>query len=161
MTTWIGQRLIDLSACLASELTKPTCWHGVWSGEVPYAACGECDLDRCGMSYVRLTAAFPSTSFPVLDEGGEGGRCTSPLAYEVEIGVLRCLPAPDADGSMPPPDDFSASNLLVQEDMEAMLRAVQCCLSDGTVEHQLGQYQPLGPDGMCVGGAWPVTLARG
>lgn len=159
MASWIEHRLIDLSACLASELTKPACWHGVWSGEeVPWEACGECSDSSCGMATVRLLRAFPSTEFP---QPAEQATCRTPMAYEVVITVLRCLPPPDTDGSLPPPADFTDTTSQVLEDHEAMIRAILCCLADGRIEHAMGEYAAQGPAGACVGGTQTVTIARG
>ena len=158
MTTWIGQRLIDLSACLADELTQPTCWHGVWPGEeVPMDFCaGECDDDRCGMAYVRMSQMFPSTEFPVADAAAQ---CTSPLAYEIMVGVTRCAPVAQVDGSLPDPEEFAASALLQAEDQAAMVRAIRCCMSSDML-HVVGLWLPIGPLGGCVGGQMTVMVAR-
>lgn len=157
--TWLSDTLTALSACLASELTKPTCWHGVWSGEeVPWDYCGECSGDSCGMAAVRLRRAFPSTEFP---QPALTATCRTPMAYEVVMTVLRCLPPPESDGSLPPPADFAASNVQVAEDVNAMIRAIQCCLDDDAIEHVMGEYTPAGPAGQCVGGTLAVTIARG
>jgi hypothetical protein len=40
--------------------------------------------------------------------------------------------------------------------MQSIQRAVRCCFSGNKVV--FGTYQPLGPEGGCVGGLWQIAL---
>lgn len=157
---WVGQVMLDLQACLCDALLThgggPVCQCSVVAGsEVAYDFCSGCGSDTCGQAWVRLDNAFPSSSLP--DPDSEA-RCTAPVAYSLEVGVLRCAPLPDDQGSPPDAGQHLDAALLVAQDMQAMLRAMQCCL-DRSVQHVLGQYTPIGPAGGCVGGAWTVVVA--
>lgn len=158
--TWIGDRLVALEACVGEALVDrgsgDVCWLGVLPGsEVALDFCTECDRDRCGMAWVRLTQAYPSTVFP--DQDVEFRNCRTRLAYVVEVGVARCLPL-TVDNSPPEAADMLTTTLSVTDDMLALRYAVQCCFGDSV--HVLGAWQPFGPDGGCVGGTWTVQVAN-
>jgi len=151
--SWIGDRLLALSACLCETLEQRgagrVCRCEVAPGaEVALDAC-DCDGDRCGQAWVRLVSAFPSSSLP---EPDIDARCTAPLAYVVEVGAVRCAPVADDDEGV-----VLGTTLGQYDDMDAMRYALQCCFTDG--EQVLGQYEPYGPQGGCVGGTWTVTIA--
>lgn len=115
--------------------------------------------DDCpGMAWVRLTAAFNSTTFPVPDEGRTG--VYAPPAYTLEVGAFRCAPMPDSLGGevIPPtPEEQAAAVALQVRDLEVMRKAIRCCLAN--VEHVLGTYVPVGPQGDIVGGYWTAVIS--
>lgn len=148
--------LADLADCVCTELAASgggeTCWCGLYPGAlVSWDYCGECSAGRCGMGYVRLAEVFPYTVFPQQELDL---RCTRPLAWTVEVGALRCLPQPP-DGS--PLDPVAMADIAVIQalDASALYRAVKCCGTEAAVE----VYQPVGPQGGCVGGFWRAYLA--
>lgn len=148
--------LADLADCVCTELAATgggeTCWCGLYPGAlVSWDYCGECSGDRCGMGYVRLAEVFPYTVFPQQELDL---RCTRPLAWTVEVGALRCLPQP-SDGSPLNPVTMAEIAVVQTLDASALYRAVKCCGTEAAVE----VYQPLGPQGGCVGGFWRAYLA--
>lgn len=156
--TWIGNRLVELRECLCNALTDfgagPVCWCGLYPGQqVAWEFCGECAGDHCGMGYVRLASAFPQDGnlSAILS-----GRCTTSLAYTLNVGALRCLPYGGADGEPPSEADMLAATLDQAADMMAIRKAIECCF--GKADHAMGTWQPLGPSGGCVGGEWLVAV---
>lgn len=151
----------QLSACLCTELDdagNPTCFCGVLPGsEVVLDHCSPCDGGRCGQAWVRMATSFPSIAFPAPDEGVNSGQCGSPLAFTLEVGVVRCAPQPDGTGT--PPGEQAQLDAAVRqmEDWGAMVRAIECCSASGR-EYVLGVYEPVSA-GDCVGGTWLVTFA--
>jgi hypothetical protein len=158
--TWIGSRLIDLSACvceaLAASTNGPVCWCGVVAGEVALDACGACDGDACGQAWVRVTGAYPYDTFPV--QADDTTACGTYLAYEVEVGVSRCYPIPEGTETLTEAETLDSA-LMQIVDMEALRKAVLCCF--GTEAKTLGAWTPAGPDGGCIGGTWAVTIGEG
>lgn len=157
---WIGRVMLDLQTCLCNALLThgggQVCLCSVLAGsEVAYDYCAGCGGDTCGQAWVRLVSAFPSSALPDPDADA---RCTGPLAYALEVGVVRCAPLPAEDGTPPDAGEHLDSALQVAQDMQAMLRAMQCCFSRGVL-HVVGEYTPVGPGGGCVGGTWSVTVA--
>ena len=149
--------LIDLAECVCTKLAEEgagrTCWCGIWPGaEVSWEYCGECAGDACGMGWVRLMAVFPYDTFPV---ASIDLRCSRPLAYQVEIGALRCLPQP-AEGTVVDPAVMTEVALSVAADTWALYRAAECCEAS---DKAIVGYLPLGPSGGCVGGSWSIFLA--
>ena len=149
--------LNDLLSCVCAEVNavKPVCECMIVPGfEAAWYYCGGCEGDEpCGMAWVNLTNTFPYETFPVpsLDP-----RCRLPLAMVAQIGVVRCMPMPAADGTPPPTADMEEATVLQMADMWALYRAVVCC---GVTYKAIGQWTSLGPDGDCVGGMWTVSLA--
>lgn len=157
----INEYLMDLSECVCQALEDlgagATCWCGVYPGEnVEWNYCGsdECD-DACGMAYVRLVRAFPSVSFPIEDVAA---ACKGPLAYELEVGVLRCFPGVDENGELPEAEIVTEAALLMNDDQRALRIAMMCCESPVS-ETALSEWNPVGPSGVCHGGFWKLYVA--
>jgi hypothetical protein len=148
--------LLDLSECLCENLETvgagPVCWCGPISGAEPaWDYCSECGNDVCGMAWVRLVSAAPFTTFPNPDPSP---GCNKNLMYTVELGAMRCVPYPS--GGEPPSVTAMAEVTLRQwADAQAMYRALRCC-NQPLVTAQT--YQPFGPTGGCVGGAWLASI---
>lgn len=147
----------DLAECVCEQLTingaGPTCWCGLYAGALvawDYCA-GECGNGVCGMGWVRLSAGFPYQVFPqqFLDL-----RCTLPVAWQIEVGAVRCMPQMPDGG--PIDADTMANVALAQSlDARALHTAMQCCGHEIAAE----LYTPTGPEGGCVGGFWTGYLA--
>lgn len=160
LNTWIGNRLVELSACVCEALYErgagQPCWCGVMPGsEASWVGCTDCGDDRCGTAWVRLDAVAPYTTFP---EPEVGLTCAASLAYTIEVGVVRCIPIPD-DGSAL---DSAASldvALAVAADMQALHYAIKCCFGSGVL-HAVESWTPVGPEGGCVGGFWTIQVGR-
>lgn len=155
---WISDLALRLRTCLCDALVdNPPCWCGVWPGsEVPWDHCGECDGGSCGTAYVQVTNAFVSSEFPFPDTEG---RCYAPMAYELTVGVVRCIPVADEEGNLPSSGEILSSFLTNLDDQQAVWKAIQCCMGKD-VTHTLGSWEPLGPQGGCVGGQFTVTVTN-
>lgn len=150
--------MTSLISCLCQEVVASglpdLCFCGLLPGEnVP----GDYVSEDGGMAWVRLVNAYPSSVFPGQDSTA---TCVSPLAFELEVGLLYCAPVIGERGEIP---DVAAQFDAVQVQtagMVAMRRALVCCLRPG-VDAVLGVYTPVGPDGMVVGGTWQVYVSEG
>jgi hypothetical protein len=109
------------------------------------------------MVYARLARIFPFTTFPL--ESDEA-TCATPLAYEIAVGAVRCIPVYEDGSPLDPGDSLDASLALIQDAM-AMRKAIECCFGGDDIDIQLSAWEPQGPDGGCVGGEWTVVVARG
>jgi hypothetical protein len=152
----IALALVDLADCVCAELAETgagaTCWCGLYPGaSVSWDYCTECSGGACGMGYVRFAGVFPYDSFPVPTVDF---HCAKPTAYALEVGALRCMPQP-GDGELADPTTMIEVSLGQLMDAEALYRALKCCGLDIAVE----RYQPVGPEGGCVGGFWTAYLA--
>lgn len=154
--------LAELSACLCNALgdTVP-CFCGLTMGDfVPTDFVGHCESETgepsCGAAYVRIMGAYPTENFP---EPIAYPRVNSAMAYQVAVGVLRCVAVGEDDGSMNP-DDVEKDTLLMLSDMKAIRSAIACCLQTAfpEVDHVLGIFTPIPQEGDVAGGEWPVTL---
>lgn len=139
---------------LASHGQGPTCWCGMYPGQqVQWTRCDDCDDgDACGMGYIRpgTTAPYDIFPFAIVDE-----NCVKPLAYELEIGVLRCFQVIQEDGSAPSPNAAAEATLGLLQDQWALYQAIMC---SGIKTKAIGTWQPVGPAANCVGGFWPLYV---
>jgi hypothetical protein len=165
VTTLVSQgqvlwdRLHTLLDCLETAIDgmgSPTpCMTAVFPGaQVAIDYCNPCGPDQCGMAWVRLASVFPSTVFPIQD--ATSTPCPPPMAVTVDIGIARCAPVGDDDGNPPSTDEWEAASAVQIADMTAIQDAVLCCFTGKKVV--FGAYQPLGPEGGCVGGVWTVAV---
>lgn len=163
--------MVALAGCLCAELADsglPTpCSCAVVPGPMAVLdACGGCKAtgkDVCGgQAWVRLERAYPSADFPGPDV--QGATCNSPLAYVIEVGVARCVPVGKSNnitGYVPPSvDQYVQAVRLQTADMQAMKRAIQCCLREAADDRSfvLGSYAPITPSADCGGGLWNFTI---
>jgi hypothetical protein len=152
----IAPALVALRDCLCNELVTTgggdVCWCGVWTGaDLSWEFCEQCDDGKCGMAYVRLATVYPYAIFPVpvVDL-----TCINPLAYQIEMGVVRCFPTMGPDGELPDADAITDAAVTALVDMAAMYRALTCCGQQVAPE----AYQPVGPSGGCSGGFWTAYV---
>lgn len=159
--------MVQLAACLCTELEASglpgTCSCAVVPGPMAVLdACGSCNSKGAacgGQAWVRLDRAYPSATFPTPDT--EGATCSTSLVYAIEVGVARCTPVGktnNVNGYTPPTvDEYIKAVRLQTADMQAMKRAIQCCLNTGEYADRsfaLGQYVPISPSADCGGGVW-------
>lgn len=155
MANLLLDRLTDLAACLCAQIEEdglpPTCFCGVIPGDVAvgdYA--GDCDVS-CGMAWVRLITSYPATGVGAADE--TAGNCSASLGVDIEVGIMRCMDVHE-DGTPLSAEELLEVARLQTADMMAMWRAVFCCNSLSNKDFILNAYQPLGPMGGLVGGAF-------
>lgn len=153
----IWPTLLDLAGCLEQEFAdQDTCFLGVLHGQ---AAPWDYGLDGL-MVWVRLSGAYPSTTFPSPDQDLVG--CPKPLAFEVEVGALRCASTPDDSGNLPTAADQDEVAEQATGDMAALYAAIACCFGRGGRKRfqdvVIGSYTPLGPAGGVTGGTWTLTV---
>lgn len=156
-------RLVD---CLRSELAKANgpdlCYIGLQIGDRPaFLGLADCKGKQCGVAWVRLVGIYPSSSFPLPDDGSQPGNCQSPMAYEVEIGVARCAPQPEGREMYPDSGKVFDALRLYMSDSRAMRSALLCCLPaevkkrDGRdIRVMLGNWTPLEQGAGTSGGTW-------
>lgn len=155
----VEDRLLALATCLCAEIenhpvTPKVCFCGVVPGDqVAMDYTGDC-TDACGMAWVRLVAAYPSTI--IGQATTTPGNCGSMLGLDVEIGVVRCVQGLNEDGDPPSPEALLEASLWQWEDMATIRRAILCCT--GSKDFLLSQYAPFGPMGGLVGGTWTVSM---
>lgn len=153
-------KLSALAECLCAQIAADglpePCFCGLVPGEAPaieYVT--DCDDDKCGMAWVRLSAVAPISGVGVPNI--ILNNCNSDIGFDAEVGIMRCAPVGDEQGNPPPADDLLTAADLQIADMFTIYRAIACCsaLGDFIIE----TYTPIGPEGGAVGGFW--TLSAG
>ena len=155
----VTSTLASLVECLCTQITDAglpePCFCGLVPGDAAvFDYAGDCD-DKCGMAWVRLVTTYPSVTVGVADT--TPGNCAAGLGFDVEIGIVRCLPVGDSEGEPPTPEQYLDAALTQYVEADIMRQAVLCC---GFNSHDfiMGSYTPLGPDGGLVGGQWVMSF---
>lgn len=147
--------LSALAACLCDEFDD-VCACGVLPGSQAVADyCGPCDSDTCGQAWVLLEQVYHSTSFPAQDAGA---TCHTSLAAVVQVGVARCVPSPEADGSPPGQEDLTSAGLRGANDALRAHKAVACCLEDEDVLYVVDNWNTGIPSGGCTAGTLRISV---
>lgn len=154
--------LIQLAACLEEEIQKRRLPKPNFSGVLPGSMalieyCGFADDECGGQAWTRQVNEFASTTFP---EPDVRALCTSPMAFTIEVGVVRCIGVGDDDGSPLTMAEQLAATRLQLADKAAARAAIQCCVGKMDLQYNLGEYTPYGPEGGCVGGFWTITVQQ-
>ncbi len=151
--------MVALTACVATELEKR---HLPAAGKVTLQVGQSPSIDYVGLGkdcaelIVNLMTSFPVGNFP---EADSLATCGSPLAYTVQVSLLRCAPVLRAQGKQPPSmEDQLESTRLHLADMQAVRAAIACCFADTDRQYVLGTFIPYA-GGNVVGGVWTITFS--
>ncbi|HSX97266.1 MAG TPA: hypothetical protein VLG91_07725 [Streptomyces sp.] len=113
--------------------------------------------DECcrGLGWVRI--ANISGVREINSTAPQDARCFGQeRVLTLEIGAARCAPTPGAS-QIPGEDEWSAVAMLLDEDQGAMERAI-CCAFSELDDVAVGDYEPFGQDGNCIGGTMQVLV---
>lgn len=158
---------------LAARLAECLC--GLLAERDPVACCcvqpgSEVAWDDCtgGQAWVRIVNEyhvgdrFPNPQNTASPCGGVGG-----WAVVLELGVLRCMPQPDSMANLPSCSAVQDVAYRIAADKQTMREAIYCCdwreparntwQEDGA-GLVVGGWNPVGPEGGCVGGVMTVTV---
>lgn len=116
--------------------------------------------DECcrGLGWVRIAGITGARGIGEL----ENVSCFSQeRTLTLEMGVVRCAPSAPV-GSVPTELQWTEAALLLDSDQGDMEAAICCAFSDiegsPAEEVAVGQYEPLGVDGNCIGGTMQVLI---
>jgi hypothetical protein len=152
--SWITDYTTALEACLADKFGSLCAW-GVVAGSAPSLDyCGGCEGDGCGQWWIAVQSIFPFTTFPNPDDTAQ---CGTELGVNIQVGVARCFPVPE-DGDPVTHEQHAEAFAEQMADALAMHAAIACCVTGYTVA--LGTYDPIGPEGGCLGGTWTLNVAK-
>jgi len=134
---------------------EPVCRASVVpAGLVAWDACERTSDGRDGQLWAAVQTLIPANP-----TGGAAG-CWRGI-WQAELGVVRCVSTVDDQGR-PPPAAWLAEDAWTQaRDADALARLVLCCQDRWDPQQQtsgveLVGWDPLGPDGGCVGGRWII-----
>lgn len=153
------QTLLD---CAADALTD----HGVPVESVFIAPGGPPAWDNCcedgGQLFVRLVQSYPTAGPGAAPFPGQDTRpkCHPVMmAARLAVGVLRCSQAfANEEGAAPSDATKTAEGLRTSMDASILLEAILCCLAPTQLSWVVDSWNPLGPNGGCVGGEWQLIV---
>lgn len=113
--------------------------------------------DCCeGQVWVRVISILPS---PLANPGSFTQPCgVLSWVATLGIGVLRCAAVLDDNGNAPTPAELSADTLAMTRDAAALEAAIQCQIGPQVEQLSFLRWEPLGPQGGCVGGEWVIMV---
>lgn len=141
-------------ACADAALSPPVARAALYPG-------GQVAWDNCdcgGQVWVRLISLVPSGN-PI---NNQGRNLTTPCGVlmwtaTIGVGVLRCAATVDDVGNAPTAAQLTADTVQMTTDLADLSAALQCCVAPQLNKLSMVRWDPLGPDGGCVGGEWQVT----
>lgn len=155
--TWAVEVMDGLRVCLGEQLetsrSGKVCFLALYTGSQVAADHTGCGNEGCGMAWVRLVRAFPSTVFPTPDTQINH---SAPMAVQLELGAMRCVPTGTAKNPPSAAEQINAT-LAQLSDMEAIRHAIGCCEVLSERETALGTYTPQS-SGDAGGGVWNVVV---
>lgn len=116
--------------------------------------------DECcrGLGWVRIASI---TGVRDLGERENVTCFQQERTLTLEMGVVRCAPTSDTS-SVPTEDQWTDAALKLDSDQGDMEAAICCAFGDiegsPAEEVSVGEYQPLGVDGNCIGGTMTVLI---
>lgn len=154
--TAIAPILLKLRECMCHYLTDPatTPLGGplcmcclVWSDTVFTDGCDcECSDGSRGRAYIRFVEATGASQ--------ERDPCPSGMLVTIELGIIRCY---DPTIEVPPCETTETEALVGLADLYALRRIVSCCAALPK-RYTMGNAQPVGPQGGCIGATMQVTF---
>lgn len=147
--------------CIVNELDATP-----FSGGAPARTCllvpGNIAWDACdcdGQLALTIQRIYPTKIFPgdASSEPVLGGCLTRPLAVQVLVSLVRCIPGLDPSGNPPTCAQLLAKAVEQQADAYAIRRAVECCLDNlkhvqrKIFDYRVGGTSFVGPEGNCGG----------
>lgn len=119
------------------------------------------NADECcgGLGWVRIARV---SGVRQLGERDNVSCFAQERTLVLEMGVARCAPSAPVSG-VPSEADWATTALQLDADMGAMEAAVCCAFGDlddnpFAEEVAVGDYEPFGVDGNCIGGTMQVTV---
>lgn len=151
--------LVNLAACVQSEIDKKAADQTVTPVTVEIQpgdhVVSPITDEGCSKAWVRLLTGYMAES--VGNESVQDGNCGKLLGLEIEVGILRCMTWGDEDGN-PPDAETNLTAFKAQcEDMDLMLRAINCCEAVNDNGLIVRGFQPYGPRALLVGGSWSLA----
>lgn len=120
---------------------------------------GTSDDECCrGLGWVRIASVSGAKQLGEIDNVA----CfTQERILTLEMGVARCAPSAPTTG-VPTEDQWTAAATTLDQDQGDMEAAVCCAFADiegsAAEEVAVGEYQPFGVDGNCIGGRMNVLI---
>lgn len=142
--------LVEIGAALDPPVGRLALYPGL---EVAWDDC------VCGQAWVRLVNLLPSGTAPRTASGQPCGvlMWTATLG----VGALRCAATVDDNGDAPAPIDLISDTLQMTADVAALKQALECDVKPYVEQLTFLRWDPLGPQGGCVGGEWQVQVKIG
>jgi hypothetical protein len=151
ITEVIGPKLAELLSCAEAALDPPV-------GRVYLAPGSQVAWDDCcnGQLWVRLISL--ESLIPAKLGATSVDPCGLVWTATVGIGVLRCSASMDERGQLASAATFTSEAVQMLADEAALCQAIYCCDVLPMNKFDVHRWDPLGPEGGCVGGEWTMTM---
>ena len=150
--------LSSLLVCALEQLEIPVCRSFVNPGaNAPHDVCESSNNGNGQLWVANLgsTAGWPTfTSAPI--------TCATPFADQIELGIVRCAEGVLQDVTLIPDASKVTNDAMQQQDDKMALKAaILCCWGIDGKDMLPPIWEPIEPQGGCVGGIWTVSIRDG
>lgn len=154
MPDLVGPILGTALACASTGLSVPASRAIIATGQIAWEGC--CS----GQVWARLIDMTPMQTSSGFGQVTASGQPCGPVMWRatIGVGVLRCAATVNEMGDAPPSATLIAEALGTTRDQADLGEALQCCLAPQVASLVMQRWDPLGPDGGCVGGEWTFTV---
>jgi hypothetical protein len=152
----IHDALEQLLKCAKAQLLTPVCRSFIHPGSnAPHDSCEESNGSNGQLWVANITsiAGWPAPT-------GNPITCATPFAETIELGITRCALGKLRDVSpfVPKPEDVTADAVQQQIDKLALKNAILCCWGVSGKDLLPPIWEPIEPQGGCVGGTWTIVI---
>lgn len=152
----LADALDELLECSLAGIDPPVCRSFKNPGEgAPHDSCekGRDGSDgQLWVAHLGSTSGWPAPT-------GEPTVCSAPFTEHIEIGIVRCAQGKLSDKGTPPrAEDVTADADQQEDDRLAVRNAILCCSGIGNRDMIIESWEPIDPQGGCVGGIWTLYV---
>lgn len=151
----VADALDELLECAIAQLETPVCRSFVHPGDdAPHDACEAINGTdgQLWVAHLRSDSGWPTPT-------GEPHTCATAWAERIEVGIVRCARGKIQDnGDAPSTEDITADAQQQEEDRLALRAAILCCLPTEGKDIVIEGWDPISPQGGCVGGIWTIIV---
>lgn len=163
MTVFSGTLMLQVASAIATGCSlaltnagRPVNRTFVTQGEVAW---DECDCGQLSVAVMRVvtTETFPAETQP-------RRPCGDIMMMELQVGIVRCVPSADINGTAPSSSDLTnaaAIEFLDIYDIRSTTQSVLCQFAEANViqDFFIGDQTSAGPLGGCGGSILNVKVA--
>jgi hypothetical protein len=154
----LADALDELLDCAEESLTEPVCKVFIHPGPgAPHDVCSA-TAHGDGQLWIAHTGSQPGWPTP----NGLPATCKTMWTETIELGIVRCARGKINDQGEPPAADLITEDSQRQDDDRVALRnAILCCFAIEGRDLLIIGWEPIPPQGGCVGGVWVIQIRDG
>jgi hypothetical protein len=153
----LADAIDELLECSLDGIDPPVCRS--FKNPGPDAPHDVCEKAKDGSTDGQLWIAHLGSNRGWPSPTGEPVICSAPFSEQIEIGIVRCAMSKLTDQGRVPAEELVTADADQQEsDRLAIRNAILCCAAIEGRDMIIAGWQPIPPQGGCVGGIWTLFV---